>query len=117
MNKKNDTELSFYIAENTVADGTIEARGSVRIDGKFTGNIKTGGHLIIGENAIVKSENIQADEVTISGNVTGDIDAPNRVFLKSTAKYIGNLKTRSLIIEEGAFFKGQSEQEEPKDKK
>jgi cytoskeletal protein CcmA (bactofilin family) len=44
--------------------------------------------------------------VVVSGEVNGDIEARTLLHLHKTARFMGNVKTRNLVIEEGASFNG-----------
>ena len=50
--------------------------------------------------------NICSNIVIISGTVEGEIKAGRQVTLHKTAVVMGNLKTQSLLIEEGAQLNG-----------
>ena len=47
-----------------------------------------------------------AKAVQIGGQVTGDINAPERAELTSTSKVIGNVTTSVIVIDENAVFQG-----------
>jgi cytoskeletal protein CcmA (bactofilin family) len=42
----------------------------------------------------------------IGGEVMGDVSARDRIEIKKSASIEGNLSTSKIMIEEGAYFKG-----------
>ena len=63
----------------TEFDGVLEFSDDLVITGKFNGRIKATGNREIARDAICTVEKISAKSVVISGNVTGDIEASERV--------------------------------------
>ncbi len=104
--KKNEGRTSSVIGRETEFKGSLIDRGSLRIDGKFTGEIRTEGSLVLGEDAIVQA-NIKARSVFIGGKVIGNIDCEERVELSSTGSLEGKVKASDLTIAEGGFFNGE----------
>jgi len=103
--KFNIEDVETLIGEGTFFKGVLESKGSVRIEGKFEGEIKTQGDILIGEKAIVKAQ-ITARMATVSGQVTGNIAISNMLFITKTGKVYGNISGNQLSIEEGAIYKG-----------
>jgi cytoskeletal protein CcmA (bactofilin family) len=85
--------------------GDLESEGEIQIDGKVNGDIRC-AHLIVGKDAVV-SGNIIAEEVVVRGKVKGVIRA-NNVTLQDTAVVDSEIYHKSLAIEQGACFEGQS---------
>ena len=107
-NKKRGREekTNSIIGLGTEFKGTLKDRGSVRVDGRFEGEIETEGSVIVGEEAEVKA-NIKAKSVIIGGKVIGDIDCEGKVEISSTGSLEGKVKASDLTIAEGAFFNGE----------
>ena len=79
---------------------------NLRINGKFEGNLDTKGKLTIGQAAEIKAD-IIGENITISGNIKGNIKATEIVRLLSTAQVIGNIEVPKISIDEGAIFNGK----------
>lgn len=101
----NDTEITTILGKGSAFDGKLTFEGAVRIDGVFSGEIRTDGTLIIGESAQVKAE-IEAMTVIIEGEVHGDVTASGLIEIHAPARVYGNLATPSLEIEKGSQFEG-----------
>jgi cytoskeletal protein CcmA (bactofilin family) len=59
----------------------------------------------VGPSAHVVAD-IVAREAVISGEVSGDINAYDRIEIKKSATVVGGLTTSKITIEEGAYYKG-----------
>lgn len=105
IGKKKIEEVKAFLGRGTEFEGKLIFTGSVRIDGKFNGEIAGGGTLNIGEGARIEG-NIFVDSILISGDVCGNLEIKKRAEIFSPGKLIGSLKTFSLIVHEGAFFEG-----------
>lgn len=86
-------------------EGKLTFEGTVRIDGKFKGEIISDATLVIGESGKVEAD-IKVGSVSISGEVKGNVTAKIKVEIHAPAVVHGNIQTPSLIIEEGVVFQG-----------
>lgn len=107
--KKQDTGFSENVAtvigRETEFKGTITARGSIRIEGQMEGELVSSSQVMIGETGVVKA-NIQAQAALFAGMVTGNITVAKQLELLPTAKLYGDITVGSLVVGEGALFKG-----------
>jgi cytoskeletal protein CcmA (bactofilin family) len=93
------------ISEDAFFHGTLAAKGSLRVEGVFEGDISDAVGVEVGARGRVLG-NIAAETVTIAGEVVGNIVAAASVELLSTARHSGDVRTPKLRIDEGAFFDG-----------
>ena len=98
-------DVSAFVGENVEFKGTINYKGTVRIDGRLTGEIHTEGTLIVGQSASVEAK-VVAGIVVCQGKLVGDIVAREKIQLISPAVLDGSVKTPSLSMEEGVLFNG-----------
>src|SRR3954467_11111688 len=96
-------DLNALLGKGSQFEGKLLFEGSVRIDGKFTGEIVSTDTLIIGEGADVKGE-IQVGSMVIVGDHNGNAKASKGVELIAPAKVRGTLITAFSVIERGVFF-------------
>ncbi|MBN2135493.1 MAG: polymer-forming cytoskeletal protein [Acidobacteria bacterium] len=101
------TEITGFLDEGTEFNGEMKFGGTMRIDGKFNGKIKSDSTLIIGETASVKAELIEVGAISINGKVEGHIKAKERIEIHSRGKVYGSITAPSLIIDDGALLEGQ----------
>jgi len=95
------------LAKDVEITGSLTFKGELRFDGTIKGGHISGSVLDLGEHASVEG-NITANEVTISGTVTGNATVAHRCHLRASARLNGDLNTARLIMEEGATFIGMS---------
>ncbi|MDY6933587.1 MAG: polymer-forming cytoskeletal protein [Spirochaetota bacterium] len=105
MAGKNDS-VNSAIGEGSTFEGKFYISGSLRIDGKFEGEIKTDEELVVGETGKVKT-NIDARYVIIAGTVIGNINATEEVRLIGSSKVSGDIVTPILTIEKGVIADGR----------
>jgi cytoskeletal protein CcmA (bactofilin family) len=93
--------------------GEISGNEDLSVDGKVEGSISAGEHrLTVGHNGQVTG-GLAAREIIIYGKVDGNHDVVSEsIEIKKDASVIGNVKTRRIVIEDGAGFKGSIEIEE-----
>ncbi|HTZ74391.1 MAG TPA: polymer-forming cytoskeletal protein [Candidatus Aquilonibacter sp.] len=92
-----------------VIKGTVSGTEDLQIDGKVDGPISLQGQkLTIGQTGKVSSE-ISARDVIVHGDVTGNLNAQDRVEIRKDASVIGDIKATRISIEDGAFCKGRIE--------
>lgn len=98
-----------YLGPGLHIKGEISGNEDLKLDSKVEGLISIGGfRVIVGTNAQVTAD-IIAREAVISGEVSGDISARDRIEIQKSASVLGDLSTSRIIIEEGAYFKGTIE--------
>lgn len=97
--------INSVIGQGSIFEGKFYIAGSLKIDGKFEGDIKTDEGLYIGETGKVKT-NISAKEVTVSGTLIGNIRAENEVRLEETGRMLGDIQTPYLELAKGVVAKG-----------
>ena len=103
--KKEDSQIKAYLGEDTIFNGSLNFDGTVRIDGKFEGQVTTKDTLIIGETGHLMAE-ISAGTVICMGYVEGTVKASQKIEIHSTSKVVGNINSPALHIELGGVFDG-----------
>jgi cytoskeletal protein CcmA (bactofilin family) len=99
------SDLTAFIDEGSEIEGKYSFSGTVMLNGKFRGEISTSDTLIIGEKGIVHAD-IQAGVVLVSGQLTGNVLATERVELRGTARVVGDVEAPVIVVEEGVLFEG-----------
>ena len=99
-------KIETVIGPNTNFRGRLVCDGSIRIDGVCEeGVIETLGNIVIGPQAKVAADLI-AENVSVSGAVTGSIKASGRLEILSTGKVWGNVDVGSFLLDEEGYFRG-----------
>lgn len=106
MKNTNTTSASFdMLSEGVRVNGTYTAAKNVKIAGTIDGDVHIEGTLVIDKEGVING-NIFADEIYVSGKVTGILRSPGKITLRETAVIVGDLYTPSLAIEEHAIMEG-----------
>ena len=98
-------EVNALLGQGSEFEGKLTFEGTVRIDGKFTGEIFSDDTLIIGDGARVKAE-IEVATVIVYGDVLGNIKAKTCVELHAPCKLKGNITSPQLVVDQGVLFDG-----------
>ena len=101
---KNDAVTGF-LGSQTEFTGKLAFSGVVHLDGSFQGEIISRGTLVVGSESVVEAQ-IHSNILKIAGEVRGDLTATEKIELYPPAKVYGNIRTPSLIVEEGVIFEG-----------
>ena len=103
-----DKQLQSFLDRGAAFEGKISFDGIVRIDGHFRGDANAEGTLVVGESGVVEAT-LQVGSVIVHGTVSGDITASERVEISATGSVIGTVRTRRLVIEDGAHVSAKIE--------
>lgn len=106
--KKNEmtTMINTIIGDNSRIEGQLVTSESTRVDGTLRGKILSESTVIIGEHGVIYGD-IDGFEILVAGTVYGNLHAEQRIQLTETGRVIGDLFTKTLVIDEGASFKGR----------
>jgi cytoskeletal protein CcmA (bactofilin family) len=97
--------VTTLLGKGSEFEGKLSFEGTVRVDGKLTGEIFTDDVLIVGEGAEVNAE-VTVGAIVVQGIVRGNITAKRSVEIHSPGRVKGNISTPSLFIEKGVLFDG-----------
>ena len=95
------------IGQAAKLDGTVVSAGSLRIDGQVKGQINADGDVSLTPQSQVEAD-IRAQNVSVAGRFKGNIVVKGRAEIARGGRVDGNITSKSLVIEEGAIFQGQS---------
>lgn len=98
--------INTIIGNHSKIEGVLTASESTRIDGVLKGKVLSESSVIVGETGTVYGD-ITAVEILIAGIVYGNLVAEERIEMTSTGRVLGDLITKTLVIDEGASFKGR----------
>lgn len=98
-------KVETIIGAGTTLHGNVVATGTIRVDGRLTGEVVTEGDLIIGQTGQVWGT-VRGRNITIAGRLEGSADAEGLLHLAATAVVKGDIIVQSFTVEEGAKYKG-----------
>src|ERR1041384_4310311 len=100
-------EITTLLGRGAAFEGKLTFDGTVRIDGRFRGEVFSDDTLVIGEGALVEAT-IDVGEVIIQGTVVGNISAKRSIEIHAPGRVKGDIHTPSLQIDKGVIFEGRS---------
>jgi cytoskeletal protein CcmA (bactofilin family) len=104
-------EEATIIGQRISIEGNIQGEGDLTIDGAVKGSIALKKyHLTVGTEGRVEAD-INAENVTISGRMTGNIRAGSKVEITKEADFQGEIKAKRISVEDGAYLKAVIELE------
>lgn len=98
--------VNSLVGEGSHFRGHIEVSGLFRIDGDFSGSVKTSGRVLVGRNGRADCE-IEAGTVVVAGVVRGTMYCSEKLILLSSAIVFGKAFAPRLIAEEGVLLDGE----------
>jgi cytoskeletal protein CcmA (bactofilin family) len=102
-----ERRITAWIGKAVRVEGKVISAEDLTIDGDVEGSIELGGHsLTIGQDATIKAD-LLAKIVTISGKVTGNIRAVEKVDLRSTGAVSGDITAPRFVMADGATVLGK----------
>lgn len=99
--KNSDT----VIGHEAYFQGTLAAKGSLRIDGRVDGAVLDGKLVTIGKTGKLKGD-ISCDVCSISGEIKGNVSASDHIEVLIGGRVEGDLRAPKVLVEEGAVFNG-----------
>ncbi|MEZ4527765.1 MAG: polymer-forming cytoskeletal protein [Desulfobacterales bacterium] len=107
MKKNTKTaRITTFLGPDASIEGTLAARGVIRIDGTLRGEIKgTHATLIVGEHALIEAE-INTDTAIIMGRVKGTVQAREKIEVHPPGHVTGDICAPVISIGSGATFNG-----------
>ena len=94
------------LGKSVIVKGQIFSREDLTIDGEVEGTVELQEHrLTVVPNGKVLA-GIKAREVVVLGTVHGNVETTDKIEIRKDAKLVGDIRTVRIVIEDGAYFKG-----------
>lgn len=97
--------ISGLLEKGCEFEGKLTFEGTVRINGKFIGEIFSEGTLIVGEGAAIEGK-VDVGSIIVHGEIKGTIKAKDRIEMHTPAVVRGDITAQTLVIDEGVIFEG-----------
>jgi len=95
-----------FIGPSVRVQGDFTGEGDVTVEGTVAGNLQTKGDVVVGPQALIEAE-VKAQNATVSGTIKGNIAIANSLKIRATANILGDIKTTTLSVEDGAIINGK----------
>jgi cytoskeletal protein CcmA (bactofilin family) len=94
------------LGKSVIVKGQIFSREDLTIDGEVEGTVELQEHrLTVGPNGKVMAS-VKAREIVVLGTIHGNVETTDKIDIRKEAKLVGDIKTARIVIEDGAYFKG-----------
>ena len=103
--KKEELPIKAYLGSDALFKGTLSFEGTVRIDGKFEGVVRTKDTLVIGETGNMQAD-LEVGTLVCKGSLNGTVIASQKIEMHPASKITGNIQTPAVSIELGAVLDG-----------
>jgi cytoskeletal protein CcmA (bactofilin family) len=102
-----EQRIAAWIGKSVIIKGDITSSQDLTIDGQVEGKVQLSDHsLTIGAAAAVTAD-LVGRTITISGTVSGDVTASEKVDLRATGHVNGDITAPRFVMEEGAIVTGR----------
>lgn len=96
------------IAKGAEVNGSMDVEGNVRVDGTVHGDVRATEGLEVGKSGRIVGSAIESKSAVIHGYVESHVIVSQHILLGGKSTLVGDLNTKTLVIEEGAVFHGNS---------
>jgi cytoskeletal protein CcmA (bactofilin family) len=93
------------LGEGVSFKGELSFERLLRIDGSFEGELRSQGKVVVGPKGSVKA-NLNLREAIIEGKIEGNLTIQERLELRGNAIIYGDIRAKSLIVDEGVTIVG-----------
>lgn len=106
FSSKKHLKLEVIIGSDTIIKGEIISKGTVRIDGRFEGNLAAES-VIVGEGGYLLGD-ITSRTLLAAGRITGNVHSNESVEIQPKGEVCGDIYTTRLTVADGGVFEGRS---------
>ncbi len=100
-----DMDTAGVIGRGLFIKGELTGEEDLIIEGRVEGEITLKKHLVIESTGIILAD-IQTENITIKGEMRGNMAATDKVEIHASARVVGDITAPRVVIEDGAHFKG-----------
>jgi len=98
-------EGRLYLGASALVTGNIRATSCI-VEGLVEGKVECSEDLELGRTGRLNADAMAGKEMNLGGQVFGNISTGGVARLRATARLTGNIRTRRIVIDEGALFNG-----------
>jgi cytoskeletal protein CcmA (bactofilin family) len=94
------------IGKNVIVKGQIQSHEDLIVEGQVEGTIEMIDHQLTVAPSGILHANVTARDVEVRGAVEGNVDASDKVYIRKGAKFVGDIRSAGIVIEDGGYIKG-----------
>lgn len=99
-------EVETVVGPSVMVEGDFASEGNIIVKGTVAGSVHTSRHLSVEQGAKITA-NVRAGSAKVAGEVKGNMKIKESLELTSTAKIIGDIEVKTLVVEAGALVYGK----------
>ncbi len=103
---QNKDEVETVVGPSVNVEGDFSSEGNIIVKGMVAGSVHTSKYLSVEQGAKIMA-NVRAGSAQIAGEVKGNMKVKEVLELTSTARILGDLEVKTLIVEAGALISGK----------
>jgi cytoskeletal protein CcmA (bactofilin family) len=107
MQKDKSADSISLVSKNVRIEGEIQGPENLHVEGYLKGSVVLSGDIFIGNTGNVEAD-VEAKNIVIQGEVSGNVKAHHQLEIHPTGKLVGDCTAASIDIKEGAIFEGRS---------
>ena len=118
LTSSSDTDIGGRIEGNITVEGRLNLgpsalisgnnrAGSCKIEGLVEGKVECSEDLELGPTGRLNADILAGKRIYLAGEVYGNVTTPGILRLAATSRVEGDIRTRSIMVEEGATLNGQ----------
>lgn len=107
MQKAKAADSTSLVSKNVKIEGEIEGPENLHVEGYIKGAVAVTGDIFVGNTGVVEAD-LEAKNIVIQGEVTGNIKAHKQLEIHPSGRLLGDCSATSIDIKEGAMFEGRS---------
>jgi cytoskeletal protein CcmA (bactofilin family) len=106
MAEEGHDEVETVVGPSVNVEGDFASEGNIIVKGTVAGSVHTSRHLSVEPGARITA-NVRAGSAQIAGEVRGNMKIKEMLELTSTARVMGDIEVKTLVIEAGALVAGK----------
>lgn len=99
-------DVETVVGPSVNVEGDFASEGNIIVKGSVAGSVHTSRHLSVEQGAKIMA-NVRAGSAKIAGEIKGNMKVKDSLELTSTAKVLGDVEVKTLIVEAGALICGK----------
>ncbi len=99
-------EVETVVGPSVNVEGDFASEGNIIVKGTVAGSVRTSKHLSVELGAKIMA-NVRAGGAQIAGEVKGNIKIKESLELTSTARIMGDIEAKVLVVAAGALISGK----------
>lgn len=103
--KVDTSTITTMVGIDTVIEGALKTKSSVRINGTVVGDVRADGVVVLTKTGKIVGT-IEADSIIVAGVVEGNMSIRDKVNVEATGKIYGDVITKKFVIDEESIFQG-----------